>query len=328
MGIIYKNYDLFVNDILNIQFSIGKVKRLIAEEPNTIDVIVNTHPEYDFRKEIDGLLINKIDAGAYNQHLRQLTNNLYDEIKENIELNLKKNDRNKYLQDIKNTLSILYSDIVVDDEASMYLNKRIKIEDRIIQQYKERISRIYKFQKVTLKEILSYVQNLVPTNTLKKEINDNGKIDINEKSSIIDDVDTLLSFEWKHHNKFEEDMINLHGKCIKHNLISNSVDFVSFSKAFNGEKITEKLEIPWVVTGKNNLISKRSLIYFITSLREKGLISNPNGDKNTELANLITYIFVDTRGNPLKNLQESISSISQSNPEKSEIIDKIISSFY
>lgn len=93
-----------------------------------------------------------------------------------------------------------------------------------------------------------------------------------------------------------------------------------FLRAFSGQEVEQGIQ--WLVTGKNKLTSKVSLLYFIDFLISKGhLDASILNDLNKHIA----YVFRDKDGNELKNIKQSKSTVS-ANPAYKDRIDTIISS--
>ena len=94
-----------------------------------------------------------------------------------------------------------------------------------------------------------------------------------------------------------------------------------FINAFTMRKVTSGIK--WLVKGDNKLISKSSLLYFVSRLTEEGLINEiPNSFNKT-----IEYIFRDSSGELLKNIKQTKSTSSQ-NPAQKDRIDFIIDSIF
>ncbi|QOG03493.1 hypothetical protein [Flavobacterium sp. MDT1-60] len=94
-----------------------------------------------------------------------------------------------------------------------------------------------------------------------------------------------------------------------------------FINAFTKRKVTNGIK--WLVKGDNKLISKSSLLYFVSRLTEEGVINEiPSSFNKT-----IEYIFRDSSGELLKNIKQTKSTSSQ-NPAQKDRIDSIIDSLF
>ena len=100
---------------------------------------------------------------------------------------------------------------------------------------------------------------------------------------------------------------------------SSKEDFIN---AFTMRKVTNGIK--WLVTGKNGIISKSSLFYFIEKLIEETLV---NDVPSTQLNKKIEYLFRDSSNNRLNNIRQSKSTNSNT-PAQKERIDTILNSLF
>ncbi|WP_424492743.1 hypothetical protein [Salinimicrobium sp. GXAS 041] len=93
-----------------------------------------------------------------------------------------------------------------------------------------------------------------------------------------------------------------------------------FLLAFSGGTVEEGIH--WLVIGKNNLTSKRSLLYFLDLLIGKSYL--PSVD-HLHLSEKILYVFRDVNGRVFKNVKQSKSSWTESKrPTEGSRIESII----
>lgn len=95
-----------------------------------------------------------------------------------------------------------------------------------------------------------------------------------------------------------------------------------FINAFTMRKVTHGIK--WLVSGKNNKISKSSLFYFIDRLNDDGYISLvPKNQLNKKTE----YLFRDSLGANLKNIRQSRNTAT-SNPAQRDRIDFILNNLF
>lgn len=128
-----------------------------------------------------------------------------------------------------------------------------------------------------------------------------------------------LSFCWDSlgNNERIEDLTNLYLLLVKSPPIIQCTE-EEFINAFNQNKVEKGIK--WLLIGKNNLVSKSSLIYFINYLNDQSYI---NTVSSTELNKKIEYVFRDDKGNVLKNIRQSKNTSKDTLPfghERLEII--------
>ncbi|MBU2949702.1 hypothetical protein KO493_03210 [Tamlana agarivorans] len=109
------------------------------------------------------------------------------------------------------------------------------------------------------------------------------------------------------------------------NLLTESPSLIDTSKeefinAFSGKEVT--IGVNWLVIGKNKIVSKISLFYFIEELQKNNHLSN---SIIHDLNKYVLYTFRDNHGQELKNLKQSKTTISNI-PTQKDRIDTIISS--
>ena len=94
-----------------------------------------------------------------------------------------------------------------------------------------------------------------------------------------------------------------------------------FINAFTGKKVEKGVN--WLILGKNKQISKTSLFYFIENLQRKHLKVRLSDN----ISNYIKYVFRDSKGEELKNLKQTKSSINYSNKvTRQDDLNEVISS--
>ncbi|MGB0870913.1 MAG: hypothetical protein ACPGSD_15070 [Flavobacteriales bacterium] len=94
----------------------------------------------------------------------------------------------------------------------------------------------------------------------------------------------------------------------------------NFINAFSGKNINEGIK--WKIIAKNKSTNKKSLIFFLEQLIENNFL---HSSIILDLNKHIKYVFRDSYGNPLKNIKQSKSSISN-NPQDADRILEIIKS--
>lgn len=166
--------------------------------------------------------------------------------------------------------------------------------------------------KKSIKRLIKHLRN--KKSSLKSEISTPNLIEIDDFSS--------YSFNWDSANpedtipnleKFYS-LLTVHPALIE----CSKEDFIN---AFTMRKVTHGIK--WLVKGDNKLISKSSLLYFVSRLTEDDLINEiPNSFNKT-----IEYIFRDSSGQLLKNIKQTKSTSSQ-NPAQKDRIDSIINSIF
>jgi hypothetical protein len=120
----------------------------------------------------------------------------------------------------------------------------------------------------------------------------------------------------------------LYQGLIENGFISNEVDLKTFKKAFEGDLLINPLKIRWIKTLKGKL-SKPMILHLIFELEAKNLIEN--NESKTLIFKMISRIFVDHKGQELKHLEVSDSTVNKNrlNPTEPEIVlSQIIESLH
>ena len=128
-----------------------------------------------------------------------------------------------------------------------------------------------------------------------------------------------LSFCWDSLDNTEriEDLTKLYLLLVKNPSIIQCTK-EEFINAFTQNKVEKGIN--WLLIGKNNLVSKSLLFYFINYLNEESYIDTVS---STELNKKIKYVFRDNKGNILKHIRQSKNTSKDSLPfgyERLEIV--------
>ncbi len=148
-------------------------------------------------------------------------------------------------------------------------------------------------------------------------------IDHNNPDAIEIDDYCNLSFNWDSLNSEEKipNIQKLYSLLIESPALihSSAEDFVN---AFTMRKVSSGIR--WLQTGKNGLISKSSLFYFISRLIEDNVLTETS---TTNLNKKIEYLFRDAHGNTLKNIKQS-KSITSTSPTGKDRIDSVMDALF
>lgn len=131
------------------------------------------------------------------------------------------------------------------------------------------------------------------------------------------------AFAWQG-KKPHQQLEFFHQQLIDNKFIAADTPIGHFKVAFSGYENIIPLKIKWIAKGKNKLISKTSLFYFIELLVSNSfLLTSERGDTGI-LYNNLQNIFVDADGNNLKNLKQS-NSQKVEKPKDATLRDIILS---
>lgn len=166
--------------------------------------------------------------------------------------------------------------------------------------------------KKSIKRLIKHLQK--KRSSTKIDISTPHRVDIDDFSS--------YSFNWDSANP-EDTIPNLEKF---YSLLTAHPALIECSKeefinAFTKRKVINGIK--WLVKGDNKLISKSSLLYFVSRLTEEDLINDITNSFNKT----IEYIFRDSSGELLKNIKQTKSTSSQ-NPAQKDRIDSIIDSLF
>lgn len=134
----------------------------------------------------------------------------------------------------------------------------------------------------------------------------------------------IFAFEWKG-TKADIQLEFLHQQLIEGKFIAPDTLQDLFKGVFSGYEIIKPLKIKWIAKGKNKSVSKSSLFHFIDLLVKNSFIDITEIQDTSIFYNKIQNTFVDSFGNPLKNLKQS-NAQRASKPTENELLEKIIQS--
>lgn len=118
---------------------------------------------------------------------------------------------------------------------------------------------------------------------------------------------------------------NLHRLLIENQLIAKDTPAAIVKKAFDGSEIKEPLRIKWISRGRNNLVNKQSLLYFLNRMAEAHIVLEET--TNAGFLKRVEMIFSDARGEKLRHLKVSNANTGksgQANTTDKQKIDDIV----
>jgi hypothetical protein len=191
---------------------------------------------------------------------------------------------------------------------------RLKYIYMILQKYEEAAK--YESCDLVLKAIIRYVfekyepfvNDHVSNDFFKKIITpdyENKNILIpTVTSKMLPQREIVFSFKW---TKFPaERTTKLHRRLVDAGFISQDIELILFSKAFDGSPLDEPLNIRWLKKIKGKL-SKPLILYLFDQLVEKKLIEPTIS--NQEMYRKVQRVFTDHEGQPLQHFDVSSAQI-------------------
>lgn len=118
----------------------------------------------------------------------------------------------------------------------------------------------------------------------------------------------------------------LYQGLIENGFISSEVDINTFKMAFEGKLLKKALKIKWIKT-LNGKLSKPMILHLIFELEARNLIKYT--ESNALIFKIISRIFIDHKGNELRNLKVSNAGVNSSKREYTgpeNVINEIIAS--
>lgn len=270
-----------------------------------------------FEEEYRSLQTKRVDEDKgiiefYIGYMDEITNEFICEIQVHDFDTSFNSDIEKNYQIAKTKIDELILEVILNDKSPERFidNQIILLNDLLLKTHTFYLDR--PILKKSIKRLIQHLQK-------KKS---STAIDISTPNRVEIDDFSPYSFNWDSANP-EDTIPNLekfYSLLTAHPALieCSKEDFIN---AFTKRKVTNGIK--WLVKGDNKLISKSSLLYFVSRLTEEDLINDITNSFNKT----IEYIFRDSSGELLKNIKQTKSTSSQ-NPAQKDQIDLIIDSIF